>query len=124
MRLYPKGMLISNDYVEYVLDIPDCRSEHIFGASNFQYQNYIEQFDGSFFSFVAGMGGILSILLGIDVIMCIEFLFSVRNWFYAFVGWLKSQKSVENDTTSNGKPKRIRVHQSKNVIHVQPVTEL
>jgi hypothetical protein len=91
----------------------------MFGASNFQYQYYEEQLSFSFFSFVAGLGGTLSILLGIDMVIMIEFCFSCIYWFYSFVRWLK--RTYSKKTEDNPGTKVIRIGQSKNIVHVQPV---
>ncbi len=98
-----------------------CFGEQLFGANTFQYQYYEDQYDASFFSFVAGLGGTLGILLGIDVMMIIEYCFYSMHRFYAFISWLKTQHMKKTEERPHGKI--IRFGKKKNVIHVQPSTE-
>jgi hypothetical protein len=98
--------------------INGCHGEQSFGVSFFQYQYYTEQLDRSFFTFVAGLGGTLGVLLGIDVIMCIEFCFSMGKWFFALIVWCKSQNSNEND--GHIQVTQIHIGRSRNIVQVQP----
>jgi hypothetical protein len=95
-----------------------CHGEQSFGVSNFQYQHYTEQLDRSFFTFVAGLGGTLGILLGIDVIMCIEFCFFMGKWFFALIVWCKSQNNNKND--GQIQVTQIHIGRSRNIVQVQP----
>ncbi len=96
-----------------------CNGEQSFGPSNFQYQQYIEQFDSSFFNFIAGLGGTLGIFLGIDVVMITEFCFSIANWIRSLITEWKSRRNKTNEEH----PEAIHINESKNVVHVQPISE-
>jgi hypothetical protein len=103
--------------------VKHCAAEHFFGVSSFQYSTYTQQLEGiSFYNFAAGLGGTLGILLGIDVVMFIEFCFSIINWFHNFIVWLKSPRQRENDETPQGKP--IRIGKSRKVVRVMPIEQI
>jgi hypothetical protein len=98
-----------------------CYGTHNFGASNFQYQYYTEQLNWSFFTFIAGLGGTVTILLGIDVVLCTEFCLSTGKWFFAFIALCWSKKN--NRWSKNDRPielKEIHIGKSRRIIHVQP----
>ncbi len=78
----------------------------MFGASNFQYPQYIEQFDSSFFGFIAGLGGTLGIFLGINVIMIVEFCFFIANWIRSLITEWKSRRNK----TNKEHPEAIRIN--------------
>jgi hypothetical protein len=100
------------------------------GLSSFQYRIYAEQLQWSFYSYVAGLGGVLGILLGIDVIFLIECLFTVANWLFSIVGWCSTlpkkktmvknrnvKKETQNGLSGNKRGKsKIIVVRSKMIV--------
>jgi hypothetical protein len=82
----------------------NCDSLFTISPWSFQYPQYTEQFEWTFFSYIAGLGGTVGILLGIDIIMSTEFLLAIANWLFAFAGrcwcWLSPKKNEAGEEES------------------------
>jgi len=92
---------------------------HLISPSSFQYTIYTEQFNPESyvsFDFIAGLGGTLSVLLGIDIILIIEFCIFTASFLVDLVVWLKSLHKKEYPV-SQGRTNRIG--QSANTVNVQ-----
>jgi hypothetical protein len=60
-----------------------------------QYLVYTETFEWGFYSLVASLGGTLHILLGIDVILLIEWFFNLNEWLVGIIQLVKKPKKRE-----------------------------
>ncbi len=81
----------------------------------------------SFYGYIAGLGGVLHILLGIDLILAIECLLTFANWLFSFFGWCYnlSKKTTETQQNVENQPKiepfRTALKKTK-IIVVRPAT--
>jgi hypothetical protein len=64
------------------LDYDFCNTEHIIGPSNLLYPIFTEKPGWTFYSFVAGIGGLLGLWLPLDSVFFVEWFFIIANWLF------------------------------------------
>ena len=96
-------VMSNSDYRYIIQDLPDsnsdskiCKSELLISSTNFHYPIYTEIFVFEFYSFVASLGGILSLWIGIDIIFCIDSVFTVKNWILLAYHYFKLRNKSQN----------------------------
>jgi hypothetical protein len=71
-----------------------CMAKSIIGPSSLQYFMFSERLQWTFYSFASGIGGTLSIWLGLDFVCFIEWLLSVGNWLFNIAKKMSKKKKT------------------------------
>ena len=111
---------LSGSKADRQYSITNCTAIQTIFPSNFQFPVpiYLEMFQWSFYSFVAGLGGTLALWLSIDIIKTIDSFLTAANWLHSVILGTKKH-NVE------GKKKQVKRQQLHNENSaVQPTIEL
>jgi hypothetical protein len=109
--------LPSCDHIRYVISHNNptyesttyniCKAEHIIGTVAFEYSLFSEKLEWTFYSFASGMGGILSIWLGLDFVWFVEWLLKIANWLIAVIFRLSTKKKQAKNLKTIAKSQNI-----------------
>jgi hypothetical protein len=71
------------------------KTEHIIGLSSLQYPMFTEKPGWTFYTFVAGMGGMMAIFMHLDFVFFIEWFFVIAKWLITTCWSMKKLKINE-----------------------------
>ena len=78
---------------ETILSNETCEAQYIISTTSFQYPIYSEKFTYEFYNFLASLGGLLGIYLGIDLILFFDWFFKLKRWIFA-IFWSKNPRRM------------------------------
>ena len=78
---------------ETILSNETCEAQYIISTTSFQYSIYSEKFAFEFYNFLASLGGLLGIYLGIDLILFFDWFFKLKRWIFA-IFWSKNPRRM------------------------------
>ena len=74
-----------------------CKADFTLTTSNFKYILYLEQFEWTFWSFTAQLGGILSFWLGLDAVIFMEWLIKFTKWILTAIHSIIKKFTAPNE---------------------------